>query len=266
MADLPQDIGNIKARAKDCTAKPISNPAKLLRGYMKATGIVCARTLARDLEIPLRTIQRLKLEVATSSEDAIYGAQDEAPKTPNAPYMAQGSERTDANDAIYGASDAPNAPCVASRARVEDNNLTTNLETKVSTNPPPYSPPPSPPLDWRTAFADADLQAGVEVRNGEAVLVNGTHAAWLARFGGDATRLDLAMIEARAALQPNSRQPIKLQIERVLARIAGQKRDSDQRYASAAKHRQGSQGLADVLPFRVSPDTVRYARPAEEAV
>ena len=74
----------------DC--KGISNPAKILRGYIEATGISDARILSERLEIPLRTIQRLKLEVASAVEDAsakhaIYGASD-APKTPNAPYVA----------------------------------------------------------------------------------------------------------------------------------------------------------------------------------
>lgn len=74
----------------DC--KGISNPAKLLRGYIEATGISDARILSERLGIPLRTIQRLKLEVASAVDDAsakhaIYGASD-APKTPNTPYMA----------------------------------------------------------------------------------------------------------------------------------------------------------------------------------
>lgn len=74
------------------SCKGISNPAKILRGYIEATGISDARILSERLGIPLRTIQRLKLEVASAVEDAstkhaIYGASD-APKTPNAPYMA----------------------------------------------------------------------------------------------------------------------------------------------------------------------------------
>jgi len=246
MQDLPQHVDDIKAIVRECTG----TPTEKLVAVLMACGVSGTKDLADMIGIDPRSVRRAKKRTPASAQ--------------------VGHQRPSKADTSVLADRTPESACGhqrPGRARVEDNNLTTNLETKVSTNPPPYSPPPSPPLDWRTAFADADLQAGVEVRNGEAVLVNGTHAAWLARFGGDATRLDLAMIEARAALQPNSRQPIKLQIERVLARIAGQKRDSDQRYASAAKHRQGSQqGSADVLPFRVSPETVRYARPAEEPV
>jgi hypothetical protein len=53
----------------------ISNPAKLLRKVMQITGIGCAKTLAADLGIPLRTIQRLRLEIAdaTCANDAISG-------------------------------------------------------------------------------------------------------------------------------------------------------------------------------------------------
>jgi hypothetical protein len=98
-------------------AAELSNPGKLLRAYMQATGIYCAKTLADSLGIKLRTIQRLKLEIATCANDAkcaIYGAANSA------------------NDAIYGVSEAPVAPDMAlSCVRVEDNNITTNLETTV---------------------------------------------------------------------------------------------------------------------------------------
>lgn len=52
----------------------ISNSAKLLGAYMKATGITCAKTIAQTLDIPIRTIQRLKLECATCANSATDGA------------------------------------------------------------------------------------------------------------------------------------------------------------------------------------------------
>ena len=73
----------------------LSNPAKILAAYMKCSGITDAKQLASDLNIPIRTIQRLKLECATCANDAIYGA----PNTPVAPDMA--------------APVAPNAPDMA---------------------------------------------------------------------------------------------------------------------------------------------------------
>jgi hypothetical protein len=76
----------------------LSNPAKILAAYMRCSGISDAKQLAADLDIPLRTIQRLKLECATSANDASCAISG-APSTPLTPDMA--------------APVAPNAPDVA---------------------------------------------------------------------------------------------------------------------------------------------------------
>jgi len=102
-------------------------------------------------------------------------------------------------------------------------------------------PPKGADVDFSTLFADPNLEDGVSLKGDRVVLVNGTRAEWLERFGGDENRLDMALIEARASVQPNSRQPIKLQVERILARVAGQKRDSDRRYSETAKARQAAE-------------------------
>jgi hypothetical protein len=87
----------------------MSNPAKILLAYMRCSGISDAKTLAADLDIPIRTIQRLKLECATCANDAISGAAN------------------DAKCARYGVSEAPNAPDMAlSRA---DSNITNKNTT-----------------------------------------------------------------------------------------------------------------------------------------
>lgn len=65
----------------------MSNPAKILLAYMRCSGISDAKTLAADLDIPIRTIQRLKLECATCANDARNGG-PEAPNAPNTPDMA----------------------------------------------------------------------------------------------------------------------------------------------------------------------------------
>ena len=76
---------------------------------------------------------------------------------------------------------------------------------------------------------------GVEVQpDGRVRLVNGTEAEWLQRFGDDREALDDALIEVAGYIQPMSRQPIKLQVERGLARIARERRERDQRYERAA--------------------------------
>ncbi len=82
----------------------ISNPAKILRGYMQATGITAAKELAETFDIPLRTIQRLKLECAisgavdASADDAIYGAKPDA----NSAKRAINGVSGDAKRAISG--------------------------------------------------------------------------------------------------------------------------------------------------------------------
>lgn len=84
----------------------ISNPAKILRAYMRCSGVTDTKQLAADLDIPLRTIQRLKLECAisgadaTCANDAIYGVSDDAKDANRAIYGAS----DDANDAISGVS------------------------------------------------------------------------------------------------------------------------------------------------------------------
>lgn len=87
---MPEVCGNIKT--------VLSNPAKILLAYMRCSGISDAKQLATDLDIPIRTIQRLKLECATSANDAISGT-DETAK--------------DANCAINGVEEAPSAPDMA---------------------------------------------------------------------------------------------------------------------------------------------------------
>ena len=68
---MTEYVANKSRDFKACES--ISNSAKLLGGYMTATGITDAKTIAETLNIPLRTVQRLKLEYATSANDATGG-------------------------------------------------------------------------------------------------------------------------------------------------------------------------------------------------
>lgn len=96
----------------------LSNPAKILLAYMRCSGITDAKTLAVDLDIPIRTIQRLKLECASCANDAIYGASS--------------VDQHNASCAIYGVSDAPNAPDMA-LSRADSINNITNTKTPGET-------------------------------------------------------------------------------------------------------------------------------------
>lgn len=121
---------NLRSVRAEIKAPTLSNSAKLLAGYMKATGISDAKALAEALDVSLRTIQRLKLDIATCATDGVSSDANDA-------KCATGGGANNANDATDGVSDAPSAPPVASRVRVEDNNLTTNLEITVEDNTPP---------------------------------------------------------------------------------------------------------------------------------
>jgi uncharacterized protein YdaU (DUF1376 family) len=67
------------------------------------------------------------------------------------------------------------------------------------------------------------------------VLHNGTRAKWLAKFGGDEARLDLALDQAIGWIQPNSPRPLEAQVSSQLAKTLGDKLDRDGRYERTAK-------------------------------
>jgi hypothetical protein len=107
---MSENVTNIDGQNK---AAELSNPGKLLRAYMQATGISCAKTLADSLGIKLRTIQRLKLEIATCANDA---------------KCAISGAANSANDAINGASQQTDEKKVSPRTPLQRNN---HLEQSV---------------------------------------------------------------------------------------------------------------------------------------
>ena len=114
---------------------------------------------------------------------------------------------------------------------------------------------PLPPKTggWDQLNPDAFLANGIfQDADGSIHLTDRSRSDWLQRFGGNAERLDLALIEAAGERQRNSRQPLRLQVERTLARIAGRKIESDHRYASAVESRKPEQP-------RISRDAFRAA-------
>lgn len=71
---------------------------------------------------------------------------------------------------------------------------------------------------------------GVSLQGETVVLMNGTRQKWIELFGDDEKRLDLALIEISAELQPNSGKPLHIDVESRLAKRAAWKRDGDKRY------------------------------------
>jgi len=157
-------------------------------------------------------------------------------------------------------------PECASPARGVESNPTTvevgNTLKKSPTPIPPYSPPlvPSP-----SRKCDPD---GVtwDANSKTILLDDGNRAFWLDLFEGDAARLDLALIEAAGAIQPNSRQLLALQVGRSLSRIVADRKDRDRRYAKAAAAKQTEPPKRKVGPVMAAlmasnPDIARrYAQ------
>lgn len=139
---------------------------------------------------------------------------------------------------------------VASHMQHHDNS-TTYDKPSPSPSPSPFEKePPQPPkggdddmpshvkpvFDWQTAFSTSTDHAGIEIdRSGRLVLVNGTHAEWLAKFDGDAEALALALTEVQPELNPRSGKSLTAQVLAKLARIVRQSREQTKRYERAAK-------------------------------
>lgn len=119
------------------------------------------------------------------------------------------------------------------------NSIPEDSPTSVFTTTPGVKKPTGRPgMDfWSKAVNPEPLAEHRTVTltdDGVIVLHNGTRAKWLAMFGGDADRLDLALTQAAGWVQPHSSRPLQAQVEAQLARAAAEKLDKDQRYAAAA--------------------------------
>jgi hypothetical protein len=82
---------------------------------------------------------------------------------------------------------------------------------------------------WQNAL---NPSSDVLYEAGKLTLLNGMRVHWLERFEGDAERLDIALEQAAAYVQPNGMHSLETQVGSQLARIAGQKRDGDKRHAA----------------------------------
>lgn len=105
---------------------------------------------------------------------------------------------------------------------------------------------PVVPIDLRRLFQPADENLGVIVSEGGTIKLTGDLLAfWLGQFGDNQQRLDLAL--RSVSIQPNSRTPIRAQVERQLSFRAADKLDRDQRYQAAA-----AANKPEKKPFRPS--------------
>jgi len=211
----------IKATVAACDGTPT---AKLV-AVLIAAGITDTKEIAAILDVGERAVQKARKPNHSSPNSG----------TPN--HSSRTTVRNEPQFANHSSAPNHSSPKTEpqfGRARVEDNNLTTNLETTVGSFKTPPTPSVAKPVDWRSAFG-ADDNHGVEFSQGRLTLVNGTRAFWVEQFGGDETALNLALIEAAGSIQRNSNAGLKAQVERKLANIARDTRERDKRYAQAVK-------------------------------
>lgn len=230
----------------------MNNTAKALRGYMEATGISDAKELSARLGINLRTIYRLKLDIAASMSSATGGTANSANSATDGTLSATGGTTTATDGTAQQAVCATDGtkPGVPSRARIESPSgiLTPKIVSEVKCSDAQARENTTTSFSWSNAFAVPDDNPGVVFVDGKLKLVNGTRAEWEARFGSD--QLDLALIEIQACLQANSRTPLKAQVERHLAQRAREKLDRDARYRAAV--------AAKAPPKAAKPYMARY--------
>lgn len=134
---------------------------------------------------------------------------------------------------------------------VEGQTLTKNTNT---TNKKITTPAREKPVSGRAFWANAisappspeiHPHVGVTIDDSGAIsLHNEFERFWLNRFGGNADRLGLALIQIAAYVQANSGRPLEAQVGSQLARIVGEKLDRDDR-AAKSKFSGGRPATAD---------------------
>lgn len=197
--------------------RKLSNPAKLLAAVMEATNVWDSKTLSEMTGVPLRTIQRLKLECAThgasndNEQNATHGASGASKSVSDAMHGVYGG----ANSAMHGVS-SDDGIARAYKESLRDKIIPKRLDS-----------PLSPPDPYAQAWID---------EKGRLVLSDKFRAGWLERFDGDADRFELALVQAQGYVQPNNRsKSLDVQLSAQLARIVSDKRDRDSRYAKASE-------------------------------
>jgi len=104
--------------------------------------------------------------------------------------------------------------------------------------------------DHRTIKKDKEKGEERVSFDGTAIqLHNGLRSFWLDKYGGDAERLELALIAAVPYVQPNSNRPLEAQVSAQLARSASDKRDRDQR--AEASRRAPARGPSNIFDRKI---------------
>jgi hypothetical protein len=183
---------------------PMSNPAKVLLAYMRLSGQWDSRALAAEFDVPLRTIQRWKMECAASATDAtgaIFGVP-----------LVHGHNATRATDATDGAPQAPDLALARDLQRAHANmeypsgiliprEVDSPLVPQAVETAPVASPSAQPtqrvrgtrlnsdwtlPVEWRQ-WAEINTQLGPD---GITLEADKFRDHWVAKAGAGSTKLD----------------------------------------------------------------------------
>lgn len=233
--------------AKTESGRKLSNPAKLLAAFMEASNVWDSRELSSLTGVPLRTIQRLKLECAThgvtyvGGSSATHGAVGVTECAKDATHGVSGS----ATSATHGTS-SDDGIARAYKESLRDKNLPKRLDS------PLYPPDP---------YAQASID-----ENGRLVLTDKFRNDWIERFGGDVVRFELALVQAQGYVQPNNRtKTLDVQLSAQLARIASEKLDRDSRYAKASEQKAAAPRQPTAKEAKLERGRALYAKLFQKA-
>lgn len=199
--------GEIKATLQKLTDVKVSPTARLV-AVLASCGITDTAEVASLVGRSVRMIQIARNELRETH------CADAKPIAPNETHFAKPIAQSETHC----------APRVHARAQMES---LSGIVTQEEVKNPPFIP-------QADCFGrPAEMEKDVHFDGSNLILTKAERADWLEKFGDD-QRLDLALVQAVAFVQPNSRRPLLVQVRAQLARAAVDKIDRDQRYAKAA--------------------------------
>lgn len=137
-------------------------------------------------------------------------------------------------DYVEGVKDSKTNQQVTSNQPATNHNITNKQINNINNARAREAAPKNQDQSWAEIIAnergETPQATGVSLQGETVVLMNGTRQKWIELFGDDEKRLDLALLEISAELQPNSGKSLHIDVESRLAKRAAWKRDGDKRY------------------------------------
>ena len=232
-----------RAKIKAVAGLAISSTAKLVGTVMVLTGAATAIEIMELTGLTKSTAYRCMHEFIAAG-----GLDHGVPTLPTLPKVP-----------TVGIPTLPTLPKVPTVGKIEHiapacvsvtTRATKELPTEVLTsknNITPFSPQTTEKVEKensRSAWSKMTKQSSegpefAEFIDGRIVLSKPLEAFWLPKFGDDAERLDLALIQAVPYVQENSSRSVTAQVNCQLAQNASRKIDSDKRFKANGKPKDG---------------------------